>query len=272
MEKNDSTEDGLAATQKNVESAAGKVAHRTKWHKEKKTIMSTPENVRLREEAAARCTAKIKRMILRKQARKARADLVKCSMKPGKKKTKRNPLTELYVKGHFTEDRGEWQKELQSSAKRCILTEQKRKKNRKAELNTSEKRGNQQFIEEGRNAEITVDLVWQARAKLSEGKVNGPEDVIVSEMIKKLPMEKIYIIARCFQERFVDQMESPSLWKAVKLVFLKKPDAAPTKGIKSYRAIALTSVMSKWFASCILLRLERENGPGKLRSVHIGEV
>ena len=27
--------------------------------------------------------------------------------------TKSKPLTELYVKGHFTEDREEWQKELQ---------------------------------------------------------------------------------------------------------------------------------------------------------------
>ena len=47
--------------------------------------------------------------------------------------------------------------------------------------------GNQQFTEDGRNAEITVDLVLQTRAKLSENKVNGPEDAIVSEMIKRLP-------------------------------------------------------------------------------------
>ena len=53
------------------------------------------------------------------------------------------------------------------------------------------------------------------------------------------------------------QMESPSSWKIVKLVFLRKPDVAPKKGIRSYRAIALTSVMSKWYASCIILRLEK---------------
>ena len=46
------------------------------------------------------------------------------------------------------------------------------------------KKGNQQFTEDGRNAEITVDQVLQG-AKLSENKVNGPEDAIVSEMIKK---------------------------------------------------------------------------------------
>ena len=49
-----------------------------------------------------------------------------------------------------------------------------------------------QFTEDGRNAEITVDLVLQARANLSDNKVNGPEDAIVSEMIKQLPLEKIH--------------------------------------------------------------------------------
>ena len=52
-------------------------------------------------------------------------------------------------------------------------------------------------------------------------------------------------------------MESPSSWRIVKLVFLRKPDAAPKKVIRSYRAIALTSVMSKWYASCTPLRLEK---------------
>ena len=45
------------------------------------------------------------------------------------------------------------------------------------------KKGDLQFAEEGRTAEITVDLVLQARAKMSDNKVNGPEDAIVSEMI-----------------------------------------------------------------------------------------
>ena len=132
------------------------------------------------------------------------------------------------------------------------------------------KKGNQQFTEERLNADITVDLMLQARAKLSDNKVNGPEDAIVSEMIKKLPVEKIYTFARCFQERFMGQMESPSSWKVVKLVFLKKPDAGPTKGIRSHRTIALTSVMSKWYASCVLLRLEKEKEPRKLRTLHMG--
>ena len=53
-------------------------------------------------------------------------------------------------------------------------------------------------------------------------------------------------------------------------MFLRKPDAAPTEGIRSYRAIALTSVMSKWYASCILLRLEKEKEPEKRKKLHTG--
>ena len=94
----------------------------------------------------------------------------------------------------------------------------------------------------------------------------------MSEMIKKLPMEKINTIARCFQERFMGQMESPSSWKVVKVVFLRKPDAVSKKGIRSHRAIALTSVMSKWHASCILLRLEKETEPDKCKNQHVGRV
>ena len=53
---------------------------------------------------------------------------------------------------------------------------------------------------EGKTAEIIV---------MSDNKVNGPADAIVSEMIKQLPLEKIFTIARCFQERFMGQMEFP---------------------------------------------------------------
>ena len=95
----------------------------------------------------------------------------------------------MYVKGHFTEDRAEWQKKkLKGIAKRCTPICKKQKKSKKKELNIFSKR-DQQFTEDGCNAEITVDLVLQARTKLSDNKVNGPEDAIVSEMIKKkLPM------------------------------------------------------------------------------------
>ena len=72
---------------------------------------------------------------------------------------------------------------------------------------------------DGRRAEITIDLVLQARIKMSENKVNGPEDAEVSEMIKQLPQEKFYVITKYFQERFTVKVEAPSSWKIVKLVF-----------------------------------------------------
>ena len=123
--------------------------------------------------------------------------------------------------------------------KRCTLIRRGRKKTRKNEH--FKKKGDQQFKDDGRKAEITVDLILQARAHMSDNKVNGPEDTVVSEIIKQLPLEKIYIITRCFQERFMGQMEVPSSCKIARLVFLRQPDAEPKKGIRSYRAIACRS-------------------------------
>ena len=65
------------------------------------------------------------------------------------------------------------------------------------------------------------------------------------------------------------QMEAPSSWKIVNLV-LRKPDAEPKQGIRSYRAFALTSVCSKWYASCIILRLEQERGTENWNKLHVG--
>ena len=41
----------------------------------------------------------------------------------------------------------------------------------------------------------------------------------------------------------------PSSWKIVKLIFLRKPDAEPEKGIRKCKAIAPTSLMPKWCAT-----------------------
>ena len=185
----------LATVQRNIETAARKVAHHTKAEREQITIMSTPENVRLREEAAARCTAKIKRKVLKKPCQE---HLVKCCLQPGEKKTKRKPLTE----GHFTEDRDEWRKELQRYCEEVHTHQEDTKEVQESRIDFFQKKRNQQFTEDGRSAEITVDLVLQARAKLSDNRVNGPEDAIVSEMIRKLPMEKDLHYCEVFSETF----------------------------------------------------------------------
>ena len=54
------------------------------------------------------------------------------------------------------------------------------------------------------------------------------------------------------------QMEAPSSWTSVKVVLPRKLDAELKKGIRSYRAIVLTSVMSKWCAACIIRCLVKD--------------
>ena len=70
---------------------------------------------------------------------------------------------------------------------------------------------------------------------------------MVSEMIKQLPLEKLYIISKCFQERFMGQMED------CETGVLRKSEAEPKKRMRSHRAITLTSVLSRWYAFCIVL-------------------
>ena len=77
----------LGTTQKKIEEAA----HSTENDRDK-TMEQTPENmrVRVREEAAAKCTRVIERRVLQKKARKARADHpVKCSLMPRNTKIKK---------------------------------------------------------------------------------------------------------------------------------------------------------------------------------------
>ena len=134
------------------------------------------------------------------------------------------------------------------------------------------KNGTRHFKGQGRVAQIIIDSVYQARVKVSENNVNGPVDSIVSEMIKQLPQENIHENTRCFQDRFTGQEDAPSSWRIVKLVFPRKPDAAPKKGIRSYRSITLTSVMSKWFATCVIFRLAMDKEPEGWKQVHVGGI
>ena len=104
----------------------------------------------------------------------------------GKRKVRRKPLSELCVNGNFTEDRKTGKESCRGTVKKCTLTRRRREKYKKTDL-----KEHQQFTMEERHAEITLDLVLKARAKLSDNKVNGPEDAVVSEMISQLPLKKI---------------------------------------------------------------------------------
>ena len=215
MINNDGVEEDLATIKTNTKKAARKVVHRRK-HKEKKAIMTIPENVRVKKLPQGLQKKKTRREYLESRQGKARAEhLVKRSLEPGKKKTKSKPDRTVRERAFYQRQRGMAQKNSNGIEKRCALTWRKQKMFRWKDLDIS--RRNQQFTEEGRHADITVERVLQAREKLGDNKVEGPEDAIVSEMIKWLPMKKIYTISKCLQERFMGQMESPTsrrLWKS----------------------------------------------------------
>ena len=119
---------------------------------------------------------------------------MKCCLQPGKKKAKRKPLTELYVKENFTEDGEGWQKKKKLE-RHCEEVSSDLEETKEVQENRNDyfkKVGDQQFSVDGRHAEITVDLVRQVRANMSDNKVNGPEDAVVSEMIKQLPLDNLY--------------------------------------------------------------------------------
>ena len=109
-------------------------------------------------------------------------------------------------------------------------------------------------------------------SKMSENKVNRPEDTVVSEMIKTVASREIVrqkILSRKFHgksggTKFLEDRETN--------VFTKNPDAKPKKRVRGYNAIALTAVMSKWYAWCVLLRLEKEEEPESWKQSHAGSI
>ena len=44
------------------------------------------------------------------------------------------------------------------------------------------------------------------------------------------------------------------------------------KRIKSNKAMALTSVMSKWYATCIIPRLEQDKEPEEMKQLQVGGI
>ena len=163
-----------------------------------------------------------------------------CSLVTSRRKIQRKQLTQLYVK---------------DTVKSCTLIWRKKKKEQESRMEyfLRKKKKNQLFL--GRNAEITVDLVLQAGAKFSDNKVNGPEDAIMSENGKDLHNCEVVSVSVSWLD----------------VLFLRKPEATPKKGPESFRAIALTWVMSKWCASCITFRLGKEEEPQKWKNLHRSE-
>ena len=142
-------------------------------------------------ERAARSSRPIESKVLKQQARKAMAEhAVKCSLMPSKGIPKERPLAEHYVNGSFTEHRGAWEKDLQRHSVEVHADPEDTHEEQEQIIIKYKTDDDRHFTEDGRVAEITIDLMLQAWAKMSGNKVNGREDSIVIEMIKQLPQEK----------------------------------------------------------------------------------
>ena len=102
---------------------------------------------------------------------------------------KRKPQKELYEDDRFTEDRIIWKQELQRHCEEAHENVEETIEMQVDGIKKYKKDGDGHFTEEERVAEITVHLVLQAKAKMAEERVHGPEDSIVTEMIKQLPQE-----------------------------------------------------------------------------------
>ena len=186
---------------------------------------------------------------------------MKCSLSLGKN-TEKTTLTELYVNDSFTQDRDAWKKEFQTRGAEVSVDPEETTEEQAKWIAKYTKYG-RQFSEDGRITGITVDLVLQAKARMSENMGNGPEDAKVSEMIQLLPRENINDITRCFLDN------APNSRRIVKLIFLRKPDAPPKKRMRNQEAVALTSMMSMWHVECFTLRLEKEEEPETCKQLHV---
>ena len=89
-------------------------------------------------------------------------------------------VSELYANGEFHRGQRRTATRCGGTVKECILIPKKQDKCKRIELDT----------DDGRGADTTVDLVLQATTKMFVNKVDGPEDAVVSEMIKRLPLER----------------------------------------------------------------------------------
>ena len=148
------------------------------------------------------------------------------------------------------------------------VTTTKRKPEVQAQRILSQRRRRDHCVAlQGRRVAITVDKVLRARGKMHRNKANGPADCRVTEMLQCLSTETVYEVAHWFDKRFRGECRAPEAWKVVRLVFLikKKLGAKLEKGLRGFRAIALLSVFSKWYATVLVDMLHEQKKPSEWR-------
>ena len=144
---------------------------------------------RLKEGPAARSLRPVERRVLRKKDRESEGGASGEMQAPSRQKgVMRKPLKELYVNGGFAEKKSKNGRSWRIAVQKSLWTRRRRSRSRSRGL--SGKKRDEHFSEEGSVAQISVDLVLQARAKMTDNEVNGPEDSVASEMIQQFPPEK----------------------------------------------------------------------------------
>ena len=68
-------------------------------------------------------------------------------------------------------------------------------------------------------------------------------------------------------KRFRGECRAPESWTILWLLFFKKPDAEPEKDLKEFGAIALMSLMAKWYAMVLSVMLLEERDPEEWQSL-----
>ena len=119
------------------------------------------------------------------------------------------------------------------------------------------RKGDQQFTKDGRGAEITSDVVLEARAKMSDNKVNGPEDAAVTRDHQTVASRENLNHHKVFPGTLHGSDGSTKFIEHRDTGVFTKTQVEPKKGKRGYRSIAVTSVMSKWYASRMMPRLQK---------------
>ena len=181
---------------------------------------------------------------------------------PWRKKTKNKPLKELLNDRNLTENSEDRKKSCRGTVRASTWIRKGLKRSRGSE---SRDVGNCEILEE-RIAEISVDSVLQTRSRLCDGKVDGPDDRLVSEMLKC----KIFEVAHFSQERFMEKEQASDSWKIVQVRLPEEARCRAEEGDQGFQG--QTAVMSKWYATCVVLCMEEEAEPKEFEELHVGGV
>ena len=112
-------------------------------------------------------------------------------------------MKQLYVGGVFTEDRAMWKEELHKHCQELYVDVHETIEKQEDRIKKCKTDGDRHFAGEGIISINSIDLVLEVCAKMAEESVNGSEDSIVTEMIKRFPQKQQHENTRCFQDRFM---------------------------------------------------------------------